>query len=98
MADEVRAKATVIPSGLTGELVAKGEAQLAVQQISELKAVPGIEVVGALPPEIASVTIFSGGVFSDSRQAEQAGHLLRFLASEDAAPVIAGSGLEPIQK
>ncbi|MBV8574883.1 MAG: substrate-binding domain-containing protein [Acetobacteraceae bacterium] len=96
IAHEVRAKATVIPSGLTGELVAKGEALLAVQQISELMAVPGIEVVGPLPREIASITIFSGAIFSDSRQPEEAGRLLRFLASEEAAPVIAATGLEPV--
>jgi molybdate transport system substrate-binding protein len=96
VAHEVRAKATVIPSGLTGELVAKGEAHLAVQQISELLAVPGLEVVGALPREIASVTIFSGGIFSDSRQPEEAGRLLRFLASDEAAPVVAATGLEPV--
>ena len=49
IADAVNAKATIIPSGLTGELVARGEVEMAVQQLSELKAVPGLDVVGALP-------------------------------------------------
>jgi molybdate transport system substrate-binding protein len=96
VADEVNAKATVIPSGFTGEVVAKGAAELAVQQISELMVVPGIDIVGPLPSEIASVTTFSGAVFSASAQPEAGRSLLGFFSAAEAVPVIAGKGLEPV--
>src|ERR671916_1789219 len=63
IADEVNAKATVIPSGLAGELTARGEAEIAVQQVSELMEVPGIDIVGPLPAELDAVTVFSGALF-----------------------------------
>ncbi|HEY5125730.1 MAG TPA: substrate-binding domain-containing protein, partial [Bradyrhizobium sp.] len=52
IAREINARARIIPSGLTAELLVTGEADLAVQQISELKLVPGIEVVGPIPREL----------------------------------------------
>jgi molybdate transport system substrate-binding protein len=96
IADEINAKATVVPSGFTGEPVARGEAELAVQQISELMAVADIDVVGPLPPEIASVTIFSGGIFASSEQPDAARSLLRMLSDREASEVIRRKGLDPI--
>ena len=66
IADEVNAKATVIPSGFTAELAARGEVELAVQQVSELMLVPGIDIVGPLPPGAESVTMFTAGVLAGS--------------------------------
>lgn len=96
IADRVNAKATVIPSGLTGELAARGEAEIAIQQVSELMEVPGIDIVGPLPAELDAVTIFSGGVFTASKRKETATALLRFLSAADAAPVYERKGLEPL--
>jgi molybdate transport system substrate-binding protein len=96
IADQVNAKATVIPSGLTGELAARGEVALAVQQVSELMEVPGIDVVGPLPPELQEVTVFSGGLFAGSPRREAGMALLRFLSSAEAAPVYERRGLEPM--
>lgn len=90
-----RAKTLVVPSGFTAERLVSGEADLAVQQISELLVVPGIEVVGPLPPEIQTAAMFSGGVLSGSADAEIARGFLRFLAGPEAAPVLAASGLKP---
>ena len=90
---EVNRKARIVPTGFTAELVAAGEAELAVQQISELLAVPGVEIVGALPAGIESITTFSAAVFIASGQAEAAGWFVRFLAGEDAKPFIEASGL-----
>lgn len=96
IADRVNAKATVIPSGLTGELAARGEAELAVQQVSELMEVPGIDIVGPLPPELGAVTVFSGALFAASPRKAAGMALLRFLSAPDAAPVYARKGLEPL--
>jgi molybdate transport system substrate-binding protein len=91
----VNAKAIIIPEGLTGALVARGEAELAVQQVSELMAVPGIDILGRLPAEIAGITTFSGGVFAGARQAEAARALLAFLAAPAHRAIFAEGGLEP---
>lgn len=95
IAAEVNAKAVIVPSGFTAERVVSGETELAVQQISELMVVPGIEVVGPLPPEIQTVATFSAGLLASSTQAEKAADLLRFLASPEIAPILRRTGLEP---
>jgi molybdate transport system substrate-binding protein len=95
IAAEVNARAVIVPSGFTAERVASGEAELAVQQISELMVVPGIEVVGPLPAEIQTAATFSAGLLTRSEQAEKASALLRFLASPAIAAVLRRAGLEP---
>ncbi len=96
IADQVNAKATVIPSGLTGELVARGEAEIAVQQVSELMEVAGIDIVGALPAELGGATVFSGAPFAASPRKAAGAALLAFLSSPDAAPVYGRRRLEPL--
>ena len=64
IAEAVNAKATVIPQGLTAELAARGEAEIAIQQVSELMAVPGIDIVGPLPEALNTRAVFSGGLFT----------------------------------
>jgi molybdate transport system substrate-binding protein len=93
IAAEVRA--SIVPSGFTAERLVSGEAELAVQQVSELMMVPGIEVVGPLPPEVQTVATFSGGLLAASPRPEEASALLRFLASPEVAPILRRSGLEP---
>jgi molybdate transport system substrate-binding protein len=90
-------KTLIVPSGLTAERLITGEADLAVQQISELMMVPGIEVVGPLPPEIQTVATFSGGMLTQSAHPETAAALLRFLGSPTIAPILKRTGLEPAQ-
>ncbi len=96
IADQVNPKAQVIPAGFTAELAVRGEVTLAVQQVSELLAVPGIEVIGRLPREVETVAVFSAGLFRQAAQAEAAVRLLRFLSSGEAAPALVAAGLEPI--
>jgi molybdate transport system substrate-binding protein len=91
----VNARAVVVPSGFTAERLMSGEAELAVQQISELMVVPGIEVVGPLPLEIQTVATFSAGLLAQSAQPTEAASLLHFLASSQAAPALRRSGLDP---
>ena len=95
IASEINARAKIIPSGLTAERLVAGEADLAVQQISELKQVAGIEVVGPIPRELQTPAVFSAGRMAASGKAALSDRLLRFLASSAVAPVLRESGLEP---
>src|ERR1700687_988760 len=95
IAGEINAHARIIPSGLTAELLVTGEADLAVQQLSELKQVRGIEVVGPIPRHLQTPAVFSAGRLVASKRAVQSGALLGYLASPEVAPVLRDSGLEP---
>jgi molybdate transport system substrate-binding protein len=66
-----------------------------VQQVSELLAVPGIEVIGRLPPEMGTIAIFTAAAFQGAAQPVTSG-LIRFLSSPEAAPTLEAAGLEPI--
>ncbi len=90
-----RVNTLIVPSGFTAEKLVSGEADLAVQQISELMVVPGIDVVGPLPPEIQTAAMFSGGVSRACSNSGQAREFLRFLAGPEAAPVLVRCGLKP---
>jgi len=96
IADAVNAKATVIPEGFTAELAASGKVDLAIQQVSELMAVPGVEIVGPLPREIEPGSLFSVGIWAASSRQAEAARLIAFLASAEAASVIRQFGLEPL--
>jgi molybdate transport system substrate-binding protein len=95
IAEEINRKARIVPSGFTAQLVASGEADIAVQQISELMMVPGIEVVGRLPAELHSPAMFSAGVFSRSPHGDASVRLLQLFSSRESAPILRASGLEP---
>jgi molybdate transport system substrate-binding protein len=96
IAEAINAKATIIPSGFTAELVARGEVELAVQQVSELMVVPGVDIVGPLPPPLQSPAMFSAGVFADCAEPAEAERFLQFLTSDTAAPLLQAAGLEPV--
>ena len=91
----VNAHAVIIPSGLTAERIVADEADLAVQQISELKQVAGIEVVGPIPRELQVPAVFSAGRMAATDKAVQAEQLLQFLRSPEATAVLREAGLEP---
>lgn len=95
IADEVNRKAKVL-DGVVGELVARREVDLAVQQISELKLVPGIEIVGALPNELQKITTFTAGILAASARPAAAGLLIAALASPEVAAVMHKQGMEPV--
>jgi molybdate transport system substrate-binding protein len=95
IAAEVNARAIILPSGLTAERLVSGEAELAVQQISELKQVDGIEVVGPIPHALQTPAVFSAGLMTTSSRRDQAEHLLRHLASVGFANALRAAGLEP---
>jgi molybdate transport system substrate-binding protein len=95
IAAEINARAVVIPSGLTAARLVSGEADLAVQQISELKQVDGIEVIGPIPAALQTPAIFSAGLMAASSRPALAGDLLRHLASSEFADALRAAGLEP---
>ena len=97
IADQVLSKSRLIGGGeRTGAVVARGEAEIAFQQMSELLPVPGIAHITPLPPELQKVAVFSAGVAASSPNADLARSVIKFLASAEAAAAIARSGLEPI--
>jgi molybdate transport system substrate-binding protein len=98
IAAELKHKSRMIPAEPVGLVVARGEAELGFQQMSELMPIPGIEIVGLLPPELQKVTVFSAGVVTGSKEPEAAKALIAFLASPAAAAAIKKSGLEPIAR
>ena len=94
--DELKPKMTQAKPGVfVGELVARGEYELAFQQVSELMAVEGIRFVGPLPAEVQTITVFSGGVHAAAQDAEGARALFAFLKAREAHAVLRRKGLEP---
>ena len=93
---EMKDKAKKIPATPVAEIVARGEAELGFQQISELKPVAGIDIVGPLPDALQKVTVFSAGIATVSKEPEAGKALIKFLASPAARETIVNSGLEPI--
>jgi molybdate transport system substrate-binding protein len=92
---ELKGRLSQSPPGvLVGELLARGELDLAFQQVPELLQVTGIDLVGTLPPEIQLMTVFSGGIHAAAKQPEGGKALLDFLTSPAAARVVRKTGME----
>jgi molybdate transport system substrate-binding protein len=91
---EINARATVVPLGFTAERILSGEADVAIQQLSELKQVRGIEIVGSLPRHLQTAAVFSAGRTASSCNIAASDLLLKFLASAEATPALIESGLE----
>lgn len=79
-----------------GAVVARGEAEIGFQQVSELLPVPGIDFLGPLPPDIQRITTFSVGIQRSASQPAAARALIEFIKSPAAAPVIRKTGMEPV--
>jgi molybdate transport system substrate-binding protein len=97
IADQVSSKSRRIEGGeRVGAVIARGEAEIGFQQISELLPIPGIDHVTPLPPDLQKVSVFSAGVAVSSRDADTAHAFIKFLGSPEASGAITNSGLEPI--
>jgi molybdate transport system substrate-binding protein len=92
IASEINVRAHIIPSGFTAQLLVSGEADLAVPQLSELKQVSGVEIVGPVPRELQTPAVFSAGRLAASSKVAQSDALLRYLASSEVAQVLRASG------
>ena len=96
IAAAIESKVKRVQGEPAGALVARGEAELGFQQVCELLPVPGIDLVGPLPPDIQEITTFSSGIHAKAREPEAARALVAFLTSPDAAPVIESKGMTPL--
>ena len=83
-------------AGLAGLVVQRGEADIGIQQLAELIAVDGIEVIGPLPAELQMVTLFTAGIPARASRPEAARSLIGFLTAPAAKSVIKAKGLEPV--
>ena len=100
VADEIAGRTRKVRGPPSGEpvaaVVARGEAEIGFQQVSEMINVPGADFVGTVPAEIQPPTFFVGALPKGSQQPEAAVALLRFLSSAEAAVVITKAGLKPL--
>jgi molybdate transport system substrate-binding protein len=94
IAEEMKPKTTLVPSGYVAELVARGEVEIAAQQVSELMSVPGVDVT-PLPAEIQHTMVFTAGLAATPGSTTAVDALIRFLTAPAAAPTIRSKGLEP---
>jgi molybdate transport system substrate-binding protein len=97
IAEQVMGKSLFIGGGeRVGAVIARGEAEIGFQQMSELIPVPGIAHITPLPPEVQKTTVFSAGIAVTSADSNLAYSVIQFLSSLEAAPAIRKTGLEPI--
>jgi molybdate transport system substrate-binding protein len=102
VAEQLASKSRKVRGPPSGEpvaaVVARGEAEIGFQQVSELIHVAGVDFVGTVPAEVQPPTFFIGALTANSQQPEAASALLQFLSSSDAAPVISKAGLLPLPR
>ncbi len=95
VADQIRGKCQRIERERVGAVVARGDAEIGFQQISELLPISGIDIVGPLPPEVQRLTVFSAGVVTGASHPDAARAFINYLASKAAVRIIAKTGMEP---
>lgn len=96
IADEMMKKSERVDVGRVGTVIARGDAEIGFQQISELLEVPGIDYVGPLPAEVQRVTVFSAGVAVGARNPDAARAFIEFFSSASGVETMSKSGLDPI--
>ena len=95
IAESIQSKVKQVQGEPAGGVVARGEAEIAFQQVSELLPVPGTDFVGPLPADIQQITVFSAGLHVKATQPDAAKALVKFLTAPAAAPAIRKKGMEP---
>ena len=96
--DQAMPKSRRIYSERVGSVVARGEAEIGFQQVSEILPIEGVTYVGTIPEAVQKPTIFCAGLAANARQPEAARAFIAYLASPEAAPALERSGLEPIAR
>jgi molybdate transport system substrate-binding protein len=95
LADALNPK-IIVQDGIVGRIAARGEAEIAVQQISELMQADGIDIVGPLPDELQSITVFSAGVFKGSAAPDLATAYVAHLSSPEFGAIVRAKGMKPV--
>jgi len=96
LTDQLKAKIVPpVPNVPIGEIVARGDAEIGFQQVSELLPVKGIDYLGPLPADINEITVFSAAVHKGAGPTDAARALLKYLTAPEAAPIIRKTGMEP---
>ncbi|MBV9394707.1 MAG: substrate-binding domain-containing protein [Methylobacteriaceae bacterium] len=95
VSDAVRAKSRMIPADPVGEVVARGDAEIGFQQMSELKPVKGVDLLGPIPANIQKATTFTAGLATGAKERAAGEALIKFLSAPEAAEAIRRSGMEP---
>ena len=96
IADQLKSKVRRIEGERVGDVIARGDAEVGFQQISELLPIAGIDLVGPLPREVQRVTVFAAGIVASSKHADAARAFIRFISSPAATAAVVKSGLEPV--
>jgi len=95
IAQQLKGKTILVPGAQAAEVVARGDAELGVAQASEIVPVAGAQLVGPLPGELASMTVFTAGIGVASKSPEAAKALIKFLTGPEAASRFQTKGFEP---
>jgi len=95
ISEAIKGKITRVQGEPAGAVAARGDAELAFQQVCELLPVPGIELVGPLPPDIQEITIFSAGIHAKAKEPAAARALVDFFKTPAATAVVRRKGMEP---
>ncbi len=95
IADELKSKIKQIKGEPIGAAVARGEAEIGFQQVSELLPIAGIDFLGPLPAEVQQITVFSAGLHASAKEPAAAKAFVTFLTAPAAVPVIKKTGMEP---
>jgi molybdate transport system substrate-binding protein len=95
IAEQLKPKVKLVQGEPAGAVVARGEAEIGFQQMSELLPVPGIDILGPLPADVQRITVFSAGLHAGAKAPDAAKALVKFMTAPAAAPVIRKKGMEP---
>jgi molybdate transport system substrate-binding protein len=94
IAAQIAPKAVLVPGGLVAQRLVSGEADLALHQISEILAVPGVTLVGPIPAAVQNYTVYAGGLSTTTPDLQAAQAFLNLLAGERAKGVLKDKGME----
>jgi molybdate transport system substrate-binding protein len=96
--DQIKDKSRKIPAEPVAKVVARGEAEIGFQPVSELRPYPGIDLVGPIPDELQVVNVFAAGIAASAKEPTAGKALIAYLISPAAKPVIVDSGMEFVKK
>ena len=96
--DQIKDKARKIPAEPVAKVVARGEAEIGFQPVSELRPYPGIDLIGPIPAELQVVNVFAAGIAASAKEPAAGKALIAYLISPAAKPVIIDSGMQFVEK